>query len=130
MFIFVVLQLWNFCVVYFDQAPTYNKYTLPGERGTTEQVKEILIRRHKSLQQSLSQSDSDQSQKEVYLMLFSFYSSSSVVINFYLEDFLSCTRIRITWTFLYFFNQLLSRQALPGEVESRIYTCHKLLLIQ
>ena len=82
--------------MYFDQAPTYNRYTLPGERGTTEQVKEILIHRHKSLQQSLSQSDSDQSQKEVYLTLFSLYSSSSVVISSYLESFLPCTRNRIT----------------------------------
>lgn len=82
--------------MYFDQAPTYNRYTLPGERGATEQVKEILVHRHKSLQQNLSQSDSDQSQKEVYLTLFSLYSSSSVVISSYLEYFLPCTRNRIT----------------------------------
>lgn len=114
--------------MYSDQAPTYNRYTLPGKRGTTEQVKEILIHRHKSLQQSLSQSDSDQSQKKVYLT-FSLYSSSSVVISSYLEAFLPWTRNRIICTF-FFFNQLLSRQALPVEVESLIYPCHKLLLIQ
>ncbi|XP_026270310.1 sodium/hydrogen exchanger 2-like [Urocitellus parryii] len=51
-------------------APAYNRYTLPGEMGTAEQVKEILIRRHKSLQLSLSRRDSDKSQKE-YLCGFS-----------------------------------------------------------
>ncbi|KAM5128745.1 sodium/hydrogen exchanger 2-like [Callospermophilus lateralis] len=52
------------------RAPAYNRYTLPGEMGAAEQVKEILIRRHKSLQLSLSRRDSNQSQKE-YLCGFS-----------------------------------------------------------
>lgn len=115
--------------MYSDQAPTYNRYTLPGKRGTTEQVNEILIHRHKRLQQSISQSDSGQSQKKVYLT-FSLYSSSSVVISSYLEAFFPGLETGLYALFFFFLNQLLSRQALPVEVESLIYPCYKLLLIQ
>ncbi|XP_048191313.1 sodium/hydrogen exchanger 2-like [Perognathus longimembris pacificus] len=46
-------------------APSYNRCTLPGEMGTAEQAKEILIRRHKSVQLNLFSSGSSQFLKEV-----------------------------------------------------------------
>ncbi|XP_038271048.1 sodium/hydrogen exchanger 2-like [Dermochelys coriacea] len=44
--------------------PAYNRHTLPGESGTEEQAKEILILRHRSLQIHMNRSDSDHFRKE------------------------------------------------------------------
>ncbi|KAM8964736.1 sodium/hydrogen exchanger 2-like isoform 3-T3 [Sarcophilus harrisii] len=45
--------------------PAYNRHTLPGETGAAEEVKEILIRRHKSLHHNLSRSDWEQAVTEL-----------------------------------------------------------------
>lgn len=47
------------------QGPAYNRHTLPGDSEPTEQAKEILILRHKSLLVEVSGSDTCSSRKEV-----------------------------------------------------------------
>ncbi|XP_006027051.1 sodium/hydrogen exchanger 2-like [Alligator sinensis] len=44
--------------------PAYNRHTLPGETGTEEQAKEILILRHRSLRLQMNKSDLAHSGKE------------------------------------------------------------------
>lgn len=59
------IQFNIYILVECEQVPAYNRHTLPGETGTEEQAKEILILRHRSLRLQMNKSDLAHSGKEV-----------------------------------------------------------------